>query len=451
MRPGLAGPAQVATRVRRPLGPEVTARLLIAVLLAAVQVVGTLATAPSQVHRPFPDAPVAALLLVAGPATFAASRRSVVRAVVATASAAAYLALGYPAGAIGLTAVLGLLLAVLAGRQIEAWLVMASGVVGALVASRFGDHPLPVAGTLQAAGWLVALLALAEVLRARRDVGSVWSRARAQLRLRRAGEQRVEIARDLQGDVAHGLQLTAAHAAAGLALLDVDGARGAAQARAALLAIRDVADDALTELRVVTEVLTTRGEQVPRPQPPGLEALTPLARRWAGTGLVVRAAGDPGPLPPVVDQLAFRVVQEALANVARHSCALNADLALHRDGDLLTLVVSDPGPPRMGVPAHDEAFLPGLGPELDGDLPPGSAAQGGAAQGGAGSLAAGDWRVATTDWDATWPTPGGGKREGGLNRMRERVEVLGGAVSAGPDGAGWCVHVVLPAAPPSGP
>ena len=445
MRPMLAGPALAAARVRRPLGPEVTARLLIAVLLAAVQVVGTLATAPSHPHRPFPDAPVAALLLVAGPATFAASRRSVARAVVATASAAAYLALGYPPGAIGLTAVLGLLLAVLAGRQIEAWLVMASGVAGALVASRFGDHPLQVGATLKAAGWLVALLALAEVLRARRDAESVWSRARAQLRLRRAGEQRVEIARDLQDDVAHGLQLTAAHAAAGLALLDIDGARGAAQARAALLAIRDVADDALTELRVVTEVLAARGEQVPRPAPPGLEALTALAQRWAGTGLVVRAAGDPGPLPRVVDQLAFRVVQEALANVARHSCALHADLALHRDADLLTLVVSDPGPPRMGEPATCEAFLPGLGPELDGATPPELVppGHGGADPAGAGQLTAGDWRVATADWDATWPTEGDGPQERGLTRMRERVEALGGAVSAGPDGAGWCVHVVL--------
>lgn len=65
--------------------------------------------------------------------------------------------------------------------------------------------------------------------------------------------------------------------------------------------------------------------------------------------------------------------------------------------------------------------------------------------------------VAVTDGDVAWevvddgggrPLSGGGLPGGGhgLTGMRERVEVLGGELEAGPSGTGWRVRTVLPAA-----
>jgi signal transduction histidine kinase len=460
--------------------------VLFGVLLGAVQLVGSLAVAPLQPDRPAPDVPLAVALLVAGPVAFALTRRPVARAAVSTACAAAYLGIGYPVGPGLLAAVLALVLAVVAGQQGEAWLVGAAGLTGALAASRLGEHPLPAPGVLQSTGWAVAVLAVAEVVRARREVAEVWGRARAQTRLREARERHLRVARDIQDDVAHRIHVANARVAVALPLLHrappaprapapgyvpgpapgyvpgpapgyvpglapgylpADGVRrgrgeelrapldgalrgiGAArggpagvpavhgEVRSALMAVRELGDEALAGLRRVTEVLAAQGgvpdEAMAWSQVPGLAGLTALAEQWALAGVLVRAAGDPGVLPAAADQVAYRVIREALVNVARHSCATHADLALHRDGDQLTVLVSDPGPPRavdLRPPAPD-------GVEWDSVLAPG-------------------------EWDSARAA---GR---GLIRIRERVEALGGALSAGPDGTGWCVHVVLPAGPP---
>jgi signal transduction histidine kinase len=273
-------------------------------------------------------------------------------------------------------------------------------------------------------------------VRARRESAEVWGRARAQVRLREAREGHLRVARDIQDDVAHRIHVANARVAAALPLLHrappapralvpaVDG-----EVRSALMAVRELGDEALAGLRRVTEVLAAQGvvpdEAMAWSQVPGLAGLTALAQQWALAGVLVRAAGDPGVLPADADQVAYRVIREALANVARHSCATHADLALHRDGDQLTVLVSDPGPPRavdLRPPAPDGVewveWVEGVeGVEGDGAPTPG-------------------------EWDSAL-TPGRG-----LIRIRDRVEALGGALSAGPDGTGWCVHVVLPIGPP---
>ena len=77
----------------------------------------------------------------------------------------------------------------------------------------------------------------------------------------------------------------------------------------------------------------------------------------------------------------------------------------------------------------------------------------------AGTAARARLRVAVTDGDLVWavsddgagpgaapaPAPPGGGH--GLTGMRERVEVLGGRLEAGPHGDGWRVRTVLPAVP----
>jgi signal transduction histidine kinase len=73
----------------------------------------------------------------------------------------------------------------------------------------------------------------------------------------------------------------------------------------------------------------------------------------SGSGLVVHLdVDDPGPMPAAVEVAAYRVAQEALTNVIRHSGAASASMRLDVDHDALTLQVSDdgsgPGPGRVG-------------------------------------------------------------------------------------------------------
>jgi signal transduction histidine kinase len=219
------------------------------------------------------------------------------------------------------------------------------------------------------------------------------------------GRRPAEARRDVGGSRGAGRRAVEHHGVHGLGALE--------DVRAALRAVLDIGAEALAGLRSVEAVLAMRGEEMPstRSATSGLGDLTVLAERWAGVGLLVRAAGNPGFLPPVIDQAAYRVVQEALANVAQHSCALHADIALHRDGEQFTVVISDPGPPRAScMPAAGDPQRFAFGPES-----------------------------AASDREASCGR--------GLNRMRERVEALGGAFCAGMDGVGWCVHVVFPAGP----
>jgi signal transduction histidine kinase len=77
----------------------------------------------------------------------------------------------------------------------------------------------------------------------------------------------------------------------------------------------------------------------------------------------------------------------------------------------------------------------------------------------AGSTAEARLEVAVRDGDLHWSVTddGGGVRPGlpsggghGLTGMRERVEVLGGHLEAGPQGSGWRVATTLPAGQPAG-
>jgi signal transduction histidine kinase len=72
----------------------------------------------------------------------------------------------------------------------------------------------------------------------------------------------------------------------------------------------------------------------------------------------------------------------------------------------------------------------------------------------AGPAARASLRVDVTDGDVLWSVTddGGGVVPGlpsggghGLTGMRERVEVLGGRLTAGPAAGGWRVETVLPA------
>jgi signal transduction histidine kinase len=89
--------------------------------------------------------------------------------------------------------------------------------------------------------------------------------------------------------------------------------------RAALETIEEVARETLGEIDQFVGALREDGRGTVEP-PPGLAALDTLVERHGSAGLsvTVRKHGSQRPLPPGLDQAAYRILQEALTNAARH-------------------------------------------------------------------------------------------------------------------------------------
>jgi signal transduction histidine kinase len=150
----------------------------------------------------------------------------------------------------------------------------------------------------------------------------------------------------------------------------------------------------------VLGVLRGTGEQAPRAPAAGLDRLDDLVTRTnaAGVAVTLEVRGERRPLPASIDLAAFRIVQEALTNIVRHSGAGAATVELTYAPDELTVQVDDDG--------H--------GPAASGDSREASAPDG----------------------------DGGGN---GIPGMRERAVALGGTFDAGPRfGGGFCVRARIP-------
>jgi signal transduction histidine kinase len=175
-------------------------------------------------------------------------------------------------------------------------------------------------------------------------------------RSRRAlAEERLRIARELHDMVAHTMGVIAVQAgAAG----HVASSRPA-EAGKALRAIEETSRSALYELRRMLTVLrdgTGAGAAADLAPAPGLRDLPGLVERTRATGLRVELseAGDPGGLAEGAGLAAYRIVQEALANVVRHARARRAHVRLEYEDAGLRLTVSDDGTGGTGPPAPPE-------------------------------------------------------------------------------------------------
>jgi len=160
---------------------------------------------------------------------------------------------------------------------------------------------------------------------------------------------------------------------------------GSASPRRAPIAERahHLAADGLGEARAAIGAL--RGDAMPGP-----ERLRALADGF-GDRARLTVTGEPRELPSEARLAIYRTAQEALTNVTRHSDAEHVDLRLDYEPDGTRLTVEDTG-----------AALP---------VPVG-------------------------------PSPGGGY---GITGMRERAELLGGHLEAGPTERGFRVELWLPA------
>jgi signal transduction histidine kinase len=212
------------------------------------------------------------------------------------------------------------------------------------------DGHTPVTYALALAAGLTFLLVIAELIRIRGQRAAAVARSRAEEVRRRASEERMRIARDLHDVVAHNISVINVQANTALHLMD----RQPERARSALVTINEVSRQALVELRSVLGVLRDVDASAPRAPAPGLGRLGDLVDNAAAAGLAVRVEEDGRrrPLPADVDLTAYRIIQEALTNSARHSGGSAATVRIGYGDGALRVEVDDDGPSRpAGQPA----------------------------------------------------------------------------------------------------
>jgi signal transduction histidine kinase len=107
--------------------------------------------------------------------------------------------------------------------------------------------------------------------------------------------------------------------------------------------------------RVVTVLRTPQLEGDLAPQP-GVATLPQLVEAVRRTGLDVdlEVDGERTSLPAGLELTAYRIIQEALTNVSRHSQANRAAVVMVFGPDALDIRVTDDGPSRArrGEPGH---------------------------------------------------------------------------------------------------
>ncbi|ALO11426.1 Putative two-component system sensor kinase [Streptomyces venezuelae] len=264
------------------------------------------------------------------------------------------------------------------------------------------------------AGWLISLVAVGRAQRTRLAyLHEVEQRALAaereqEARARQsATEERLRIARELHDILGHSVSLIHVQSGAALHRLSKNPApeAGLATAAEALEAVKSTSKDALRELRATLGVLRRADEATPTSPASGLALLGELAERARSAGLDVRTSvtGTPVPLPPPVDLAAYRIVQESLTNVTRHSGARTVRITLDWDDRSGTATRTHAGARVLRLRIADDG-------------------------GGA---------------------PEGGPSGSGIRGMAERARALGGELTAGNADGGFVVDAHLPLTTPA--
>jgi signal transduction histidine kinase len=280
----------------------------------------------------------------------------------------------------------------LQGRRLRSLLVaaaMAPVVTAAVViTSKAGFE---TGATLARLALLLAALAVGDAQRGRLAI--VRARAEETERQREAAavhsfdEERLRLAHELHDTVAHSLVAINTQAAAAVHLHHKE----PTERLDALENIVRSSADALAELRSTLKILRPPDGEAPLRPRQSLSDLHELVDgvRGAGVDVDLRLATIPEDIPSAAAHGAYRIVQESLTNVLRHSDAARAIVSVALVDDRLTVEVLDDG---HGAPPAGRA--PGQG----------------------------------------------------LRGMAERAAALGGCCEAGtsPDG-GWRVHAQLPA------
>jgi signal transduction histidine kinase len=132
--------------------------------------------------------------------------------------------------------------------------------------------------------------------------------------------------------------------------------------RGALAAIRSAGTSSLDEVRRVVSLLRETDAPDGLAPQPGMAAIGELVAAAQSTGLDVEfeMSGEPGEVAPGLGLTVYRIVQEALTNVRKHSDARRARVTVHCSLESVTVEVEDDGSTRGRVRASDGATGHGL-------------------------------------------------------------------------------------------
>jgi signal transduction histidine kinase len=214
--------------------------------------------------------------------------------------------------------------------------VPAAGIALAVLLTHITVNPasLPgLYGVIPATGWVAVPLAIGVLLRVNREG---VAHARAEAVRQRVSDERLRVAQEVHDVVGHGLAAIKMQADIALHLL----AKKPEQAEIALTAISRTSTAALDELRATLTVV--RGTD--RSPAPGLDQLAELRERMTDAGMRVQlnTTGSLPHLPAAVDLAGYRVVQESLTNVLRHSEVKDATVEVGYENDTVLIVISNP-------------------------------------------------------------------------------------------------------------
>jgi signal transduction histidine kinase len=151
-------------------------------------------------------------------------------------------------------------------------------------------------------------------------------------------EERTRIARDLHDSAGHAINVILVHAGLGRLRATQD-----ACARETFQTIEDVARQTVGEIDQLVAAMREDAAEPDVEPPPGLAALDTLLQRHRAAGLDVTSTthGDRRSLPPSVDRGAYRILQEALTNTARHGNG-SAEVDIAFGPSALELTVANP-------------------------------------------------------------------------------------------------------------
>jgi signal transduction histidine kinase len=168
--------------------------------------------------------------------------------------------------------------------------------------------------------------------------------------------ERLRIARELHDSVAHSIGIITVLSGAAARVVETK----PEQTRQALTGIETTSRETLLELQRMLGALRRAEPDDAMPQaaplaPAGSLADVPqLAERTAGAGVRVHVTwqGEQRPLPPEIELSAFRIIQESVTNVVRHSGARTCRVAVGYEPTGVEIEVVDDGDEGLGGPGR---------------------------------------------------------------------------------------------------
>lgn len=250
----------------------------------------------------------------------------------------AYYTAGYPAIGVAVPIVAALYSAAEFGRML--WGIVAA-IVALLVSVVFrlidGQSASLVVGyELAGHAFLMAgALALGDSIRSRRELVALSSERAKRDAEERAHAERLTVARDLHDSIGHGITVISLHTDIAQEALTTD---ETSQAARALRQVSSAARSTMADLRETVAVLRDSRANVAD----GLARIESVIPKHSHIEFTtdIRMTGD---LPRSVDGVAFRIVQEAVTNVMKHSNASRARIEVTTEGSQLIVAVSDNG------------------------------------------------------------------------------------------------------------